>query len=110
MERVLASELGGHIGQRVKLCGWLHNLRRMGQVNFLLRLFNQLRFVFLAVEQHHIDGATIGHHVRIGENVPAGRHQKSRSAIGTCRDVHHCWGDFIVKCSMVFFYTFVWEM
>jgi len=36
MKRIPVSELKNHIGRRVKLQGWLHNLRRMGQVNFLL--------------------------------------------------------------------------
>jgi nondiscriminating aspartyl-tRNA synthetase len=36
MKCIPVSELKNHIGQRVKLQGWLHNLRRMGQVNFLL--------------------------------------------------------------------------
>jgi nondiscriminating aspartyl-tRNA synthetase len=36
MTRVSVGEIKEHIGQRVKLQGWLHNLRRLGQVNFLL--------------------------------------------------------------------------
>ncbi|MFL7792926.1 MAG: amino acid--tRNA ligase-related protein, partial [Anaerolineae bacterium] len=36
MTRISASELKEHIGKQVKLQGWLHNLRRLGQVNFLL--------------------------------------------------------------------------
>jgi len=36
MKRIPVSELKNHIGRRVKLQGWLHNLRRMGRVNFLL--------------------------------------------------------------------------
>jgi nondiscriminating aspartyl-tRNA synthetase len=36
MNRIPVSELSNHVGQRVRLQGWLHNLRRMGQVNFLL--------------------------------------------------------------------------
>lgn len=35
-ERTLTSELGKHVGQRVRLMGWLHRLRAMGGVNFLL--------------------------------------------------------------------------
>ncbi|MBU0492949.1 MAG: aspartate--tRNA(Asn) ligase [Chloroflexi bacterium] len=35
MERVLGSELEHHAGQRVKLAGWVHNLRLLGKVNFL---------------------------------------------------------------------------
>ena len=36
MKRILASELSQHVGERVTMAGWLHNLRRMGRVNFLL--------------------------------------------------------------------------
>ncbi len=36
MERTLAADLGAHVGQRVTVQGWLHNLRKMGEVNFLI--------------------------------------------------------------------------
>ena len=36
MKHIPVSELKDHVGRRVKLQGWLHNLRRLGQVNFLL--------------------------------------------------------------------------
>jgi nondiscriminating aspartyl-tRNA synthetase len=36
MERILADELVDHIGERVEVMGWLHNLRRIGKVNFLI--------------------------------------------------------------------------
>jgi nondiscriminating aspartyl-tRNA synthetase len=36
MERVLANELPEHVGARVTVMGWLHNLRRLGRVNFLI--------------------------------------------------------------------------
>ncbi|HZU73957.1 MAG TPA: aspartate--tRNA(Asn) ligase [Acidimicrobiales bacterium] len=36
MERTLSSEIGAHQGGRVRLCGWLHHQRRLGQVSFLL--------------------------------------------------------------------------
>ncbi len=35
MERILGSQIGQHVGERVKLAGWVHNLRLLGQVNFL---------------------------------------------------------------------------
>lgn len=35
MERIYASELGEKIGQEVRVAGWVHNLRRLGKVNFL---------------------------------------------------------------------------
>ncbi len=35
MERILTTQLAGHIGERVVLEGWLFRLRRMGGINFL---------------------------------------------------------------------------
>jgi nondiscriminating aspartyl-tRNA synthetase len=35
MERLLGSELEQHVGEQVKLAGWVHNLRLLGKVNFL---------------------------------------------------------------------------
>lgn len=36
MERVWTAHLGGHVGERVRLAGWLHRLRRLSQVSFLI--------------------------------------------------------------------------
>lgn len=36
MQRVLAAQLGEHVGQRVLVQGWLHALRKLGEVNFLV--------------------------------------------------------------------------
>lgn len=36
MERIYTSEVAAHVGQRVRLAGWLHALRRLGGVNFLV--------------------------------------------------------------------------
>jgi nondiscriminating aspartyl-tRNA synthetase len=36
MQRILSSDLPHYIGQHVLLQGWLHNLRQLGEVNFLL--------------------------------------------------------------------------
>jgi len=36
MQRVLAAELGKHVGQRVCIQGWLHTVRKLGEVNFLI--------------------------------------------------------------------------
>ncbi len=36
LERIRTTEAARHIGERVKLAGWLHALRRMGGVNFLI--------------------------------------------------------------------------
>ena len=36
MRRVLAAEAAQYVGQRVRLAGWLFQLRRMGGINFLL--------------------------------------------------------------------------
>jgi nondiscriminating aspartyl-tRNA synthetase len=35
-ERTLAREIKASVGRRVKLQGWLHNLRKQGKVNFLI--------------------------------------------------------------------------
>ena len=35
MERIFGSELGQRVGERVRLAGWLHNLRALGKLNFL---------------------------------------------------------------------------
>jgi nondiscriminating aspartyl-tRNA synthetase len=36
MERVLASDLSAHVGERVRMAGWLHHQRQLAQVAFLL--------------------------------------------------------------------------
>lgn len=36
MQRVLSSELAQHVGQRVKVCGWIHSLRPFGKLNFVI--------------------------------------------------------------------------
>jgi len=36
MERTYTAEMGAHVGETVRLSGWLHNLRRMGGINFLV--------------------------------------------------------------------------
>ena len=36
MERIYTSEVNAHVGQRVRLAGWLHALRRLGGINFLI--------------------------------------------------------------------------
>jgi nondiscriminating aspartyl-tRNA synthetase len=36
MERIISTEVGRHIGERVRLAGWLHALRRLGGVNFII--------------------------------------------------------------------------
>jgi nondiscriminating aspartyl-tRNA synthetase len=36
MRRSLAQELGAHVGERVRLQGWLHHQRQLAQVGFLL--------------------------------------------------------------------------
>ena len=35
-ERILSVHIGQHIGERVCLSGWLHNFRRLKEVNFLI--------------------------------------------------------------------------
>lgn len=36
MERIYTSEVAAHLGERVRLAGWLHALRRLGGINFLV--------------------------------------------------------------------------
>lgn len=36
MQRIYTSEISEHAGERVRLAGWLHALRRLGGINFLL--------------------------------------------------------------------------
>jgi nondiscriminating aspartyl-tRNA synthetase len=35
-ERTYTSEVGGRVGERVRVAGWLHTLRRLGGINFLV--------------------------------------------------------------------------
>jgi nondiscriminating aspartyl-tRNA synthetase len=36
LQRVHTNEVGSHIGERVRIAGWLHSLRQMGGINFLV--------------------------------------------------------------------------
>jgi nondiscriminating aspartyl-tRNA synthetase len=36
MERTLARDLPGHIGERVRLLGWVHHIRQLGKISFVL--------------------------------------------------------------------------
>jgi nondiscriminating aspartyl-tRNA synthetase len=36
MERIWTTELAGHVGERVRLSGWLHRLRQLSHVSFLV--------------------------------------------------------------------------
>ena len=36
MDRVLSSALGSHVGERVRVAGWLHHQRQLAKVSFLL--------------------------------------------------------------------------
>jgi len=36
MERILTAELSAHVGERVRIAGWLHHQRQLAQVAFLL--------------------------------------------------------------------------
>ncbi len=36
MERTLARELPNHIGERVRLLGWVHHIRQLGKISFVL--------------------------------------------------------------------------
>jgi nondiscriminating aspartyl-tRNA synthetase len=36
MERTITTEVGAHVGERVRVMGWLHSLRQLGGVTFLV--------------------------------------------------------------------------
>ena len=36
MQRVRTTQIGEHVGERIKLAGWVHQLRELGKINFLL--------------------------------------------------------------------------
>lgn len=36
IERILVSELGDHVGEEVRLAGWVHRIRELGAVSFVL--------------------------------------------------------------------------
>ena len=36
MERIYTIQIGEHVGEQVRLAGWLHTLRRLGGINFLV--------------------------------------------------------------------------
>jgi len=36
MQRIRCSEIGAHAGERVRLAGWVHNVRRLSRVSFLV--------------------------------------------------------------------------
>jgi nondiscriminating aspartyl-tRNA synthetase len=36
MERIRTSEVGAHVGERIHVAGWLHSLRQLGSISFLL--------------------------------------------------------------------------
>ena len=38
MQRFLSSQIGGHVGELICLAGWLHRVRQLSQVSFLILL------------------------------------------------------------------------
>ena len=36
MERIYTTDVGAHLGEQVRVSGWLHTLRKLGGINFLL--------------------------------------------------------------------------
>ena len=36
MQRIPTNEVGSHVGERVRVMGWLHSLRQLGSINFLV--------------------------------------------------------------------------
>ncbi len=59
MERIFGSEMSQHTGERVRLAGWLHNLRTLGKLNFLqLRdASGIIQIVLTKAELAQLDGA-----------------------------------------------------
>jgi len=52
MKRIFAKDLKGHADEEVTLCGWLHNLRELGKISFLiLRDFTGFSQVVLDTKQ-----------------------------------------------------------
>ena len=59
MERIYGSEIGKHAGERVRLAGWVHNVRALGKINFLtLRDASGIvQVVMTRAELAQLDGA-----------------------------------------------------
>ena len=36
VDRIWTTQLGEHAGERVRLAGWLHRLRRLSEISFLI--------------------------------------------------------------------------
>ena len=36
MERIWSTEIGARVGERVRLAGWLHRLRQLSNLSFLI--------------------------------------------------------------------------
>jgi nondiscriminating aspartyl-tRNA synthetase len=51
--RIWVSEVGQHIGERVCLSGWLHHLRKLSNVNFLI-LRDRTGMAQVIIENPHI--------------------------------------------------------
>ncbi len=73
MERIYGVELLKYIGQTVKLAGWVHNLRLLGKVNFLiLRDATGLWQVFIAKsEAAQLEGVSLESVVQVEGSVVA---------------------------------------
>jgi nondiscriminating aspartyl-tRNA synthetase len=59
MERIYGSDIDQHVGERVRLAGWLHNLRALGQINFvtLRDASGIVQIVLTKAEFDQLDGA-----------------------------------------------------
>lgn len=53
MKRILSTKLKDHVQQRVKVCGWLNNLRLLGKVNFLI-LRDRGGFIQVVIEDREM--------------------------------------------------------
>jgi nondiscriminating aspartyl-tRNA synthetase len=59
MERVLTSELGSHVGERVRLAGWIHHRRRLGRLTFVV-LRDRAGLAQAIAEEDEADGTASG--------------------------------------------------
>lgn len=58
MERMLTTEVKAHMGERVRVAGWLHSLRQLGGVNFLV--VRDGRGMIQAVTENEAELAQLG--------------------------------------------------
>jgi nondiscriminating aspartyl-tRNA synthetase len=55
LKRIRTTEAAAHIGQRVQMAGWLHRLRRLGAINFLVLRDGYGTFQAVLEDEHDLD-------------------------------------------------------